>query len=212
MASWLVVSDDPDDGIDAIDLSDGTWEDLGPDGRWRPPAADRARAATILSVTVVLLALVSLLASIGTERGTDEAVVTTVPTTELSTTSTTAADPSSIDGEPPSARCEDDDRGALPLRDRSSSLVLVLNGSGRGGLARVVSTSLDGVGYRTVTPDNTERAEASSIAYLEGFCAEAERLADDLELPARSVRAFDEDSKLVVGRARLVVVLGVDFD
>ena len=48
------------------------------------------------------------------------------------------------------------------------------------------------------------------MAYKPGFCAEAERLADDLGLPDARVEPVPAELPVVVGRARLVVTLGLD--
>lgn len=196
-------------------LDDGTWVDVGADGRWRPSAGERARAAVILGVAFVALLLVALVASAGSDDDHDDDVATDVTdssTTTVDATTTTEAppDPSSIDGEAPSAQCVADDRDAQPLRDRRASVVLVLNATSRSGHAGVVTDRLEAAGYAVVVPDNAGRREVTSVAYLAGYCAEAERVVADLGIPTATVEPVAQDLLTVVGRARIVVSLGAD--
>lgn len=198
---------------EGIRLDDGTWVDAGPDGRWHPSSGERARAAVILSVCLVVLLAAALVASVDDGDGDADvaAVASTTTTTEATTTTTTEPpDPSSLDGEPASPRCQEDDRSALPMRDRPSSTVLVLNGTYRNGHAGDTTEELEELGYTSVVPDNADREEITIVAYKNGFCAEAERLALDLGLPHAIVEPAPEDLDVVVGRARLIVTLGLD--
>lgn len=205
------ADDQPHDGIV---LDDGTWVDVGADGRWRPSAGERARAAAILGVLVVALLLAALVASAGGDDDHDDDVeaAATTTTTEADTTTTTEAppDPSSIDGEAPSAQCVADDRDAQPLRDRVESIVLVLNATSRSGHAGVVTERLEAAGYSVTVPDNAGRREVTSVAYLAGYCAEAERVVADLGIPGATVEPVAQDLLSLVGRARIVVSLGAD--
>ncbi len=199
--------------VDGIDLEDGTWVDVGADGRWRPSPGERVRAAVILLVVAGVLGVLALAASLGGGDGDPVAAATTTSTTTEPTTTTTTAppDPSSLDGEPASARCSADDRSALPLRDRQASTVLVLNGTRRNGLAGATTEDLEARGYSTVVPGNAGFEPGTEVAYKLGFCAEAERLAADLGVPGADVVPFDGDTgDAVAGRARIVVTLGED--
>lgn len=207
------VTRDGDDTGDAIRLDDGSWVDAGPDGLWRPTVGERTRAAVILTVFFVFLFSLALVASVDDGDGDVEAAVrdTTTTTTEPTTTTTTEPpDPSSLDGEPASLRCRSDDRNALALRERRSSTVLVLNGTYRDGHAGATTEELEDLGYSSVVPDNADRHEETVVSYQPGFCAEAERLAEDLEIAGVVVEPVSPDLPVVVGRARLVVTLGLD--
>lgn len=206
------VDDARSDEAAGIRLDDGTWVDADPDGRWHPDAGERARAAVILAVFFAVLLGAALVASVDDGDGdVISAAETTTTTTEATTTTTTEPpDPSSLDGEPASPRCRDDDRNALPLRDRPSSTVLVLNGTHRTGHAGDTTEALESLGYTSVVPDNAGREAVTIVAYKDGFCAEAERLALDLDLPHAVVEHAPDDLDVVVGRARLIVTLGAD--
>jgi hypothetical protein len=198
---------------DGIVLDDGTWVDVGPDGRWRPSPGERARAAVILGVAMATLLLLALVLSVG--GGGDEdvevAATTSAPEEEPRTTEAEEdLDPSSIDGEPASAECAGDDRDARPLRDRRRSIVLVLNGTSRGGHAGAVSEQLRAAGYQLTSPGNAGTRRVTSVAYLAGYCAEAEQVAEDLELPDATIEPVPEELLAVVGRAQLAVSLGAD--
>ena len=98
---------------DGIVLDDGTWVDVGPDGRWRPSAGERARAAVILVVALSALLLLALVLSVGGDDQEPEVAAETSTTAELAAETTTTAaqvDPASVGGEPPSAQCTADDR------------------------------------------------------------------------------------------------------
>jgi hypothetical protein len=204
----------PDDQPhDQIVLDDGTWVDVGPDGRWHPSPGERARAAVILGVGTAALLLLALVVSVG-GGGRDREAASTDTTTTEAVEATDAADPgvdpSSIDGEPASPDCVADDRDAQPLRNRRQAIVLVLNATSQGGHAGAVSTLLEARGYETATPGNAGGREVTSVAYLAGFCAEAERLVEDLGLTSATVEPVPADLLATVGRARLVLSLGAD--
>lgn len=204
---------DDDQQPEGIRLDDGTWVDVGPDGKWRPSPAERARAAVVLTIFFAVLLTLALVLSAGDDD--DEVDVaretaTTTDTTEATTTTTTEPDPSSIGGEPASATCRSDDRGGAPLRDRDESVVQVLNGTSRTGHAGDLTEYLDELGYDTVVPANTSRRAVTSIAYLTGFCAEAERAASDLGLLEATVEPVPPELLPETGRTRLVVSAGAD--
>jgi hypothetical protein len=198
---------------DGIRLDDGTWVDVGPDGRWRPSAGERARAAVILGVAVAALLLLALVVSGG--GGDDEPVevaddgsATTEP--ESTTTTEEVLEPSSVGGEAPSPECVGDDRDGAPLRERDEVVVLVLNATPRAGHAGAVSELLEALDYQVAVPDNGGRREVTSAGYLAGHCAEAERVLEDLGLPEATVEPVPQDLLAMVGRARIVVRLGAD--
>jgi len=207
------VAQGNDSERDGIVLDDGTWVDVGPDGRWRPTAGERARAAVILGVAFSALLLLALVLSVGGDEDDPVEAATGSSTTEApdeTTTTEAPEDPASVGGEPPSPQCVADDRDGADLRDRRASVVLVLNATSRSGHAGNVSARLEQLGYSVTVPDNGGRREVTSVAYLAGFCAEAERLAADLGLPDATVELVAQDLLAKVGRARLVVNLGAD--
>lgn len=199
---------------DGIVLDDGTWVDVGEDGRWRPTAGERARAAVILGVGVAVLAMTALVLSVGGDEPEEDvaAAVSTSTTEAPEATTTTEApqDPASVGGEEPSAQCAADDRDGAELRDRRSSVVMVLNATSRSGHAAAVSARLEDRGYSVTVPGNGGEREVTSVGYLAGFCAEAERVAEDLGLPDATIEPVPQELLAEVGRARVVVSLGAD--
>lgn len=209
------VARDDDQQNPGIRLDDGTWVDVGPDGRWRPSPAERIRAAVVLTVLFGVLLVLALLLSGDDGDGERElAVDRETTTTEAETTTTTSTtappDPSSIGGEPASERCAGDDRSALPLRERNEVVVLVLNGTSRSGHAGAVTGELTALGYSAVEPGNAGRLDVTSVGFVPGWCAEGERVAQDLELPGAIVEPAPEDLPVPIGRANTVVTLGAD--
>lgn len=210
------VARQQDQQRDGIVLDDGTWVDVGRDGRWRPSPGERARAAVILGVFVGVLALVALVLSVGGDDEDDADVAaddrtTTTTEPEVTTTSTLPPDPSSVGGEPASISCVADDRGGAELRDRDTTAVLVLNATSRTGHAAEVVEYLEHLGYATTVPGNGGRLRTSVFAYVPGYCAEAERAAIELGLTEATLEPVDADELPVpLGRARIVARLGAD--
>lgn len=200
---------------EGIVLDDGTWVDVGRDGRWHPSAGERVRAAVILGVFIGVLAMVALLLSVG--DGSDDDVVAVDDTTTtaeepvITTTTTLPPDPSSVGGEPASINCLGDDRGGAELRDRDTTAVLVLNATRRTGHAADVVEYLEHLGWATTVPGNGGRLRTSKFAYVPGYCAEAERAAVELGLGEATFEPVDPDALPVpLGRARIVVTVGSD--
>lgn len=200
---------------EGIVLDDGTWVDVGRDGRWHPSAGERIRAAVILGVAVGVLAMVALVLSVGDDDDADLASVddTTTTTEEpvLTTTTTLPPDPSSVGGEPASIHCIGDDRGGAELRDRDTTAVLVLNATSRTGHAAAIVERLEDLGYATTVPGNAGRLRTSSFAYVDGYCAEAQRAAFELGLVDATFEPVEADDLPVpLGRARIVATVGSD--
>lgn len=200
---------------EGIALDDGTWVDVGRDGKWHPSAGERVRAAVLLGVFLGALALLAVMFSVGDDDPDDDVVATedTTTTTEEPelTTTTTLPDPSSVGGEPASINCVGDDRGGSELRARDATAVLVLNATSRTGHAASMVERLEFLGYATTVPGNGGRQAVSTFAYVAGYCAEAERLAAELELTGATFEPVDADALPVpLGRARIVATVGAD--
>lgn len=210
------VARQQDSQREGIALDDGTWVDVGRDGRWRPSPGERARAAVLLGVFVGVLAMVALLLSVGGDDDDEIDVAaeeeTTTTTEPEVTTTTLPPDPSSIGGEPASITCVADDRGGAELRDRESSAVLVLNATRVTGHAAEVVEYLEHLGYPTTVPGNGGRLQTSEFRYVPGYCAEAERLAIEMGLAGSTLEPLEQDTDLPVplGRARIVATVGAD--
>jgi LytR cell envelope-related transcriptional attenuator len=211
------VARQQDEQREGIVLDDGTWVDVGRDGRWRPSPGERTRAAVILGVFIGLLTMVALLLSVGGDRDADEGQVAADDTTTtaeepvITTTTTLPPDPSSVGGEPASINCIGDDRGGAELRDRDTTAVLVLNATSRTGHAADVVEYLEHLGWATTVPGNGGRLRTSNFAYVSGYCAEAELVAIELGLREATFEPADPDALPVpLGRARIVVTVGSD--
>lgn len=190
----------------------GTWVEVGEDDKWTPTFEERARALVVLGIVLGVLFLAAAVASIGGDDDREVAVPSTedTTTTRESTTTTAALDPASLDGDDPPEGCEDDDRNANEMRTRQLTTVLVLNGTPRGGHAGTSTDALDDLGYSTMAPDNANLREQTIVEYLPGFCAEAHRLVEDIDISGADFAAFEDGGDVFVGRARLVLTLGRD--
>lgn len=139
-----------------------------------------------------------------TTENTEVTAPTSLPTTTL------PPDPASIGGEPPPERCARDNRGSRDLRSPAEIEVQVLNATPRAGHASDVTAAIDALGYRTVTPGNAGREPVTVIRFAGGWCAEADRLADQLQLPEAKVELVPRGEEREIGSTDLVVVLGAD--
>ncbi len=206
---------------EGIALDDGTWVDLGRDGRWHPSAGERTRAAVVLGVSLGVLLVLALLLSVGgsdeqddvdvavdTSSTTDPEIEATAPTTA---TTAAAVDPVSVGGDPAPEQCTEDDRGGAPFRERDATAVLVLNATSRTGHGAAVVARIEALGYATTVPDNGGRLRTSMFGYVDGYCAEAVRLAFELGLGAATFEPVDVARLPVpLGRARIVATVGAD--
>ena len=201
---------------ESVPYDSGEWVDVGGDGQWRPSLAERLRALTVLALALGFLLVLAAIASVG-GSGDDEVAATSTTTSEpqvvttTSTPPTTRLDPASLNGEPPPPACVTDvAREAEPLRERSDSVLLVLNGTSRSGHAGNVTDELAGAGYATIVPSNASRLDVTTIEFTAGFCAEAVQLQVDLGIPTAEVRPLAADSDVFLGRAEILITLGAD--
>lgn len=195
----------------------GEWVDVGSDGRWRPSAGERTRSGLVLALTLGFLLILAAVASVdGGDPDEDVAsasattAATQVPETTTTPVPTTVVDPASLAGEPPPPGCEGDARNALPLRERSQTAVLVLNGTSRSGHAGSFTDKLRKLDYTMSVPANAGRRDATQVEYLPGHCAEASRLVTDLEVPGAELAPMVNEEGAFLGRAELLVTLGRD--
>jgi hypothetical protein len=97
---------------------------------------------------------------------------------------------------------------SIPLRPRSATSVLVLNGSGTAGAASDTATRLLTRGYRSAFAADAQvmTYARSLILFRRGWAGEAERLAKDARI--RAVAPLD--GKLPAGNSRypLVAIVG----
>lgn len=203
---------------ESVPYDSGEWVDIGADGHWRPSIGERLRALTVIALAIGSLLVLSAIASVGGDGDDDEDVAaqsssTTEPelVTTTSTPPTTRLDPASVGGDDPPPVCTPDvGREAAPLRTRSETVLLVLNGTSRNGHAGSVTDDLSDRGYTTIVPSNAGRLSVTTIEYTPGFCAEGVRVALDLELPGAEIRPLAADTDVFLGRAEILITLGSD--
>ncbi len=92
---------------------------------------------------------------------------------------------------------------------RGSINLAVLNGSSQSGLARGTADTAEGLGYQNVfAADAPTPVTQSEVVYREGYAAQAQQVADDLQLPAPSPATVGSGVLAVAPDAQVVVVLG----
>ena len=120
-------------------------------------------------------------------------------TTQATTTTTTTAQPSTT------AEAATTTTVAQP-RPAGEVTVLVLNSTGRSGLAARVTAELAALGYQMLEEDNyPTRLATTAVWYAPGFELEAQVLAENF--PDAEVEPFPGDDE----SADIVVVLGASF-
>lgn len=92
---------------------------------------------------------------------------------------------------------------------RGSINLAVLNGSSQSGLARGTADTAEGLGYQNVfAADAPSPVTVSEVVYREGYAAQAQQVAEDLQLPAPSPATVGSGVLAVAPDAQVVVVLG----
>ena len=92
---------------------------------------------------------------------------------------------------------------------RATIALTVLNGSGESGLAGRTADTAKNLGYTTVTAaDAPSPTTSSEVVYREGFAAQAQQVADDLDLPTPTPAQVGSGLLAVSGDAQVIVVLG----
>jgi hypothetical protein len=93
--------------------------------------------------------------------------------------------------------------------------VLVLNGSGKSGVAKTAADQLKAANYTTLEPSNAKggTVTASIVYFVPGYDADAQTIAAKLGLPASAVQPLPTPPPAAVGDpqdANVVVVIGTD--
>lgn len=152
------------------------------------------RGALLIGAAVVLGAV--LLAQ-GFDDGGGATASSTTSTTVKRNTSTT---PTSV----------------AQVHDPATVKVLVLNGSGKSGIAKAGADQLKAANYTTLDPANVANGETvqQSIVYFQaGYDADAQAIAAKLGLAPSAVQALPSPAPATVGDpkdANVVVVIGAD--
>jgi len=162
----------------------------------RNPSSAALRGALLIGVAVVLGA--TLLAQSFKDGGTPVSAGTstssTVKRTEASTTTTLAPQP----------------------HDPAAVKVLVLNGSGKSGIAKAGADQLKAANYTTLDPANaaTSTPIAASVVYFTaGYDADAQQIAAKLGLAPSAAQPLPSPPPPEVGNpkdANVVVMIGTD--
>lgn len=160
----------------------------------------------IVIVGVLLYGGLSLFAGLGSDDDDPEAAETTVTTqpvdgsTSAPTTSTTVASTTTTVAESTTT--------TLALRGPGEVSVLVLNSTGRSGIAGALTTRLGEAGYQTLQADNYEPAlDQSRVWFVGDFAPEAAELAAGF-VPDAAVEPYEGPD---LG-ADIVVVLGAGYE
>lgn len=102
---------------------------------------------------------------------------------------------------------------ALP-HDPSQVKVLVLNGSGKSGVAKTAADTLKAANYTTLDPGNASSTVSASVVYfVPGYDADAQAVAGKLGLPPTTATAMPNPPPPALGDtkdANVVVLVGTD--
>jgi hypothetical protein len=164
-------------------------------------------AVGIVIVGVLLYGALSLIAGLGEDDPDAADTTVTTETTALSTTAGTTAttDPTTSTTSAPDTTTT---TAAVVIRDPAQVTVIVLNSTGRSGVAGSLTTSLGEAGYQTLQADNYQPPlEQSRVWYLGDFAPEAAELQAGF-VPDAAIEPYEGPD---VG-ADIVVVLGAGFE
>lgn len=165
-----------------------------------------ARGALLVGVAV-LLGLVLLRSALDADDG-----VAAITGSERTTTTTVAGS-----GTDPGSQPGDGSTTVVPVpvvRDRAEVQVLVANGSGLRGAAGRQSEQLTTLNYTVLPATDASSGDYvdSEIHYVEGYEAEAVRLANDVALTSEKVVPLAVPAPVANTQgAHLILVLGTDI-
>ncbi|MEY2433400.1 MAG: hypothetical protein QOC92_3125 [Acidimicrobiaceae bacterium] len=156
------------------------------------------RGALLIFVAVVLGA--ALLANGFRDEGASPAVGKPTPTTKKGTPTTAPGATAST---------------VVQAHDPAQVKVLVLNGSGKSGVAKAAADQLKAANFTTLDPSNAAGATitASIVYFVAGYDADAQAIAAKLGLPASAAQALPTpvpESVADAKDANIVVVVGSD--
>ena len=165
-------------------------------------------AVGIVIVGVLLYGGLSLFAGLGADEDSDATgstatTATTSPTSIGATTTTTAPTSTTTTTEATTTTS-----AAIVARDPSEVTVLVLNSTGRAGIAAALTAAFGEAGYQTLQADNYEPAlDQSRVWYLGDFAPEAAEIQSQF-VPDGAVEPYEGPD---LG-ADVVVVLGAGYE
>lgn len=172
---------------------------------------DRIERHDILNA--IMLAAVLLLLGFGIVRGVnslldtvDEGIIISTKEEEA-VAGTDAQAPTSVPTEDSTATSE-----VVQARPANEVTVRVGNGAGRAGVAGSGTTELAAAGYVPLPPKNGPQREDSIVYYVEGYVADAEKVAELLGLEAEAAEPMPDDPGIPVDGAQVIVILGATSD
>jgi hypothetical protein len=163
-------------------------------------------AVGIVIVGVLLYGGLSLFAGLGADDDADASgtTVTSVTTSPTSTEPTTTTAPTTTTTTAPTTTTTE----AIVLRDPSEVTVLVLNSTGRAGIAGALTTAFGQAGYQTLQADNyNPTLDQSRVWYLGDFAPEAAEIQAQF-IPDGAVEPYEGPD---LG-ADVVIVLGAGYE
>lgn len=159
-------------------------------------------ARAVLGALAVLGAVVLLVVLVVSRGGDDGGPVATPTITRTNTPRATPTATATATSTPTATASP-----SPTLRPRSKVTIVVLNATGRTGLARRVADELEKGGYNVVRVGNAERAAKTTIYYKSSAKADAEALLDRYPELGRTRSATASSAK----DALLTIVLGADY-
>jgi hypothetical protein len=161
-----------------------------------------AAATTETTTTTTEAVVVSVPSTVPTSSVATTGSTTPEATTTLPPETTTTLPPETTTTLPP----ETTTTTLAQVRPPSEVVVIVLNSTGRSGLAAGLTEQLAGLGYQMLEQDNYSPAlNVSQVLYAPGFAAEAYTLT--AQVPDAEILANPSDDP----QADIVVVLGASF-
>ncbi len=161
--------------------------------------------AVLLAVVLLGMAFALVAATRTLFATVDEGLVDAESAEE--TVPTTAAPPTTEDQQ----ATEEPDSTTTPPKPPSEVQVRVGNGALKSGVAGRGTEILANAGYATLGPKNSDiKLETTTVYYLEGFGADAEVVANLLNVPIANIAPMPPDPGISQDTATIIVILGSD--
>lgn len=174
---------------------------------------DRIERHDILNA--IMLAAVLLLLGFGIVRGVNSLLNTVDEGIVISTKEEEDETAADADAQAPTSAATDDSTPTseiLQARPANEVTVRVGNGAGRAGVAGSGTTELAAAGYVPLPPKNGPQREDSIVYYVEGYVADAQKVAELLGLEAEATEPMPDDPGIPVDGAQVIVILGATSD
>ena len=160
--------------------------------------------AVLLAGVLLLFALAILTAADSLASTADEGFIESTKEPEV--------DEPPIDDGSSTTTAEDSTTTLVDARPAAEVTVRVANGARREGVAGAGTEAVKAAGYPTLAPKNGPTLDDSVVYYVNGYAADAAKVAEVLGLEPTQISPMPADPGVDIDGAHLIAVLGVNSD